>query len=64
MCSLIVVQMRPSFKKQKLSIINVKLVKAGECLMAISTHPERCECLKVLSKSADLIKWLKLETGS
>ena len=64
MCSIIVVQMRLSFKKQKLSVINAKLVKAGECLMTLSTIPERCECLKELSKSADLIKWLNLETGS
>ena len=61
---MIVVQMKPSFKKQKLSIINTKLVKAGECLMTLSTFPERCECLKVLSKSVDLIKWLNSETGS
>ena len=56
--------MKPGFKKQQLGVINAELVKAGECLMKLSTLPKLCECLKVLSKSADLIKWLKSETGS
>ena len=60
----IFIQMKPGFKKQQLSVINAELVKAGEGLMKLSTYPERCKCLKVLSKSADLIKWLKSETGS
>ena len=58
------IQMRPGFKKQQLSVINAELVKAGEGLMKLSALPERCECLKVLAKSADLIKWLNSETGS
>ena len=56
--------MKPGFKKQQLSIINTELVKAGEGLMKLSAFPGRCECLKVLAKSADLIKWLNSETGS
>ena len=56
--------MKPGFKKQQLSVINSELVKAGEGLMKLSTYSERCECLEVLSKSADLIKWLNSETGS
>ena len=56
--------MKPGFKKQQLSVISAKLVKAGEGLMKLSAFPKRCECLKVLSKSADLIKWLNSETGS
>ena len=51
--------MKPDFKKQQLKVINTDLVKAGEDLIELSTFPERCECLKVLSKSADLINWLK-----
>ena len=51
--------MKPGFKKQQLKVINTDLVKAGEDLMELTAFPERCECLKVLSKSADLINWLK-----
>ena len=56
--------MKPDFKKQQLSVINAELVKAGEGLMKLSTFPKHCKCLKELSKSADLIKWLNSETGS
>ena len=63
-CLLTIVQMKPDFKKQQLNVINAELVKAGEGLMKLSAYPERCKCLKVLSESADLIKWLKSETGS
>ena len=59
-----ILQMKPGFKKQQLSIINAELVKTGESLMKLSVYPERCECLKVLSKSADLIEWLNSETKS
>ena len=56
--------MKPDFKKQQLSVINTELVKAGEGLMKLSSIPELCECLRVLSNSTDLIKWLNSETGS
>ena len=56
--------MDPAFKKQQLSAINQQLIKAGEDLMKLSSFPNRCECLKVLSESTDLIKWLRSETGS
>jgi len=56
--------MTPGFKKQQLSVINTELVKVGEDLTNLSKFPEHFECLKVLSKSADLIEWLKSETGS
>ena len=64
LCYMIITQMKPGFKKQQLSVINTELVKAGEGLKKLSEFPERCECLKVLAKSADLIKWLNSETGS
>ena len=56
--------MNPVFKKQQLSAINRELIKAGEDLMELSLFPDRCECLKVLSESADLVEWLRSETGS
>ena len=57
-------QLKPDFKKQTLSVINSELLKAGEALTEISTSPQRCKCLEVFSRSAELISWLKLETGS
>ena len=56
--------MKPGFKKQALSVISKELVKAGEDLKNLSTIPGRCECLKSFSESADLVEWLKVETGS
>ena len=56
--------MKPDHGKQQLKGIKTKLGKVGEDLMELSKFPERCECLKVLSKSGDLVEWLKSETGS
>ena len=56
--------MRPFFKKQQLSCVNEELIKAGEDLKELCRYPDRCECLEVLSESADLIEWLKSATGS
>ena len=61
---IIIIQMKPTFKKQKLSTIDEELIKTGKDLKELSTYPDRCECLKVLSESADLIEWLKSATGS
>jgi len=56
--------MKPGFKKQALSVINKELLKASEELKTISTFPGRSNCLKTFSESAEVVKWLKLETGS
>jgi len=56
--------MSPDFKNQPLSVIGKELIKAGEDLKELSVVPGRFECLKEFSESADLIKWLKSETGS
>ena len=56
--------MKPTFKKQQLKTIDEELIKTGKDLKYLSTYPDRCKCLKVLSESADLIEWLKSETGS
>ena len=50
-------------KKLTLKVINQDLIEAGRELTELMA-PGRCECLKELSKSADLVKWLKSETGS
>jgi len=56
--------MKPGFKKQALSVISKELVKAGGDLKSLSTIPGRCDCLKRFAECADLVDWLKVETGS
>lgn len=56
--------MSPGFKKQPLSVIGKELIKAGEAMKEMSGAPGRFECLKEFSESAELIEWLKSETGS
>jgi len=50
-------------KKLPLKVINKDLIEAGRELTEL-TALGRSESLKELSKSADLVKWLKSETGS
>ena len=50
-------------KKLALKVINQDLIEAGRDLTEL-TALGRCECLKELSKSADLVKWIRSETGS
>ena len=50
-------------KKLPLEVINQDLIEAGKELKELATL-EHSECLKELSKSADLVKWIKSETGS
>ena len=50
-------------KKLALKVINQDLIETGRELTELTAHG-RCECLKEMSKSADLIKWIKSETGS
>ena len=60
----LLLQMRPDFKKQPLSVISEELLITGETLTKISASPQRCYCLEEFSKSTELIHWLKSETGS
>jgi len=50
-------------KKLPLKVINQDLIEAGKELTEL-TFQGRSECLKELSKSAELVKWIKSETGS
>ena len=56
--------MNPGFKKQPLIVTGKELIEVWEVMKELSGTPERFECLKKFSESADLIEWLKSGFGS